>query len=84
MGSDASIVERLLYACAAHGIFQLTTPTSSSTGGGGGGGTAGAPRFVNTAKSAVLRKNHPNTQWAWAGHNAEDMLLPWAKSPRYM
>jgi hypothetical protein len=68
--SEVSIVERLLYACAANGLFQLTFPAGDGT-----------PRFVNSAKSAVLRKDHPNSQWAMAGHNAEDALAAWAKLP---
>ena len=68
--SEVFIVERLLYACAANGLFQLTSPSSDGT-----------PRFVNSARSAVLRKDHPNSQWAMAGHNAEDTFAAWANLP---
>lgn len=30
---------------------------------------------------AVLRKDHPNTQWAMVAHNAEDVFGAWAKLP---
>mmetsp|Transcript_14777 Transcript_14777/g.34816 ORF Transcript_14777/g.34816 Transcript_14777/m.34816 type:complete len:221 (+) Transcript_14777:384-1046(+) len=68
--SEASIVERLMFACAANGVFKLTKPAAD-----------GSPRFVNTALSAVLRKDHPNSQWAMVAHNAEDVLGAWAKLP---
>ena len=70
VGSEASIVERLLYACAAHGVFQLG-PVAAD----------GSPQFVNTALSAVLRKDHPNSLKAFVGHNAEDVYDPWDKLP---
>ena len=44
------IVKRLLYAFAANGMFQL-----------GPAAADGTPQFVNTALSAVLRKDHPNS-----------------------
>ena len=68
--SEASIVERLLYACAANGVFQL-----------GPAAADGTPQFVNTALSAVLRKDHPNSLKALVGHNAEDMYDAWGKLP---
>lgn len=38
--TEESIVERLMFACAANGIFKLTKPAAD-----------GSPRFINTALS---------------------------------
>jgi hypothetical protein len=62
IGSDASFIERIMYACAANGIFKLATPALAHEG----------HRFVNTALSAVLRSDHPNSMRWFAGHIAED------------
>ena len=66
--SDSSTVERIMFACASLGVFKLTSP-----------GADGSARFVNTALSAVLRIDHPNSQRAMVGHNAEDLYTAWGK-----
>jgi hypothetical protein len=63
IGSDASFIERIMYACAANGIFKLATPAPDQDG----------HRFFNTALSAVLRSDHPNSMRWFAGHIAEDV-----------
>ena len=63
VGSDGKLVERLMYACAANGIFKLG-PASGAT-----------QRFVNTAVSAVLRVDHPNSLRDWVG-NKPSILDP--------
>jgi hypothetical protein len=69
IGSDASFIERIMYACAANGLFKLAMPTPDQQG----------HRFVNTALSAVLRRDHPNSMAGAAGHNAEDAYPAWGK-----
>jgi hypothetical protein len=69
IGSDASFIERIMYACAANGLFKLAAPTPDQQG----------HRFVNTALSAVLRRDHPNSMAGAAGHNAEDAWPAWGK-----
>lgn len=63
IGSDPVYVERIMYACAANGVFKLVA----------------GPRFVNTALSAVLRVDHPNSVRGLVGHNAEDAYPAWGK-----
>ena len=63
IGSDPVYVERIMYACAANGVFKLVA----------------GPRFVNTALSAVLRVDHPNSVRGMVGHNAEDAYPAWGK-----
>lgn len=67
---DSTRVERLMHAMAANGIFKLGSPNSD-----------GMPRFINSALSAVLRVDHPNSMRAMLGHNIEDMYGPWGKLP---
>ena len=59
--SDAQYIERIMYACAANGVFKLA---ASELGKG--------HRFVNTALSAVLRVDHPNSMRGMVGHMAEE------------
>jgi hypothetical protein len=61
VGSDAQYMERIMYACAANGVFKLA---ASEPGKG--------HRFVNTALSAVLRVDHPNSMRSMVGHQAEE------------
>lgn len=73
IGSDAAVIKRIMFACAANGVFQLA-PDSGST----------EPKFVNTALSAVLRVDHPNSMRAMVGHNAEDVYQSWGKLADYV
>jgi hypothetical protein len=57
---DVLRVERLLYAMAADGITQLDKTSTAS------------PRFVNTALSATLRSDHPNSIRGMVGHFFEE------------
>lgn len=68
VGSDARYIERIMYACAANGVFQLAASQPGSS-----------HRFVNTALSAVLRVDHPNSMRAMVGHNAEDAYPMWGR-----
>ena len=69
IGSEGMYVERVMFACAANGIFKLA---KSEPG-------VKEPRFVNTALSAVLREDHPNSMRAMVGHNAEDVYASWGR-----
>ena len=62
-----------MYACAANGVFKLAAAEAGK-----------APRFVNTALSAVLRVNHPNSMRAMVGHNAEDAYPLWGKLTEFL
>lgn len=73
IGSDADIVERIMYACAAQGVFKLA-PVEEGKG----------RRFINTALSAVLRVDHPNSLRGMVGHNAEDGYPAWGKLADYV
>ena len=46
-----------MHAMAANGIFKLGSPNSDGT-----------PRFINSALSAVLRVDHPNSMRAMLGY----------------
>jgi hypothetical protein len=59
---DVMVVERIMYALASNGLTQLD-PTMKE---------GDEPRFVNTALSAVLRRDHPNSMAGFVGHNVED------------
>lgn len=74
VGSDASFIERIMYACAANGLFKLAAPVPDQQG----------HRFVNTALSAVLRCDHPNSMRGFAGHMAEDAWPVWAKTADFI
>ncbi len=54
--TDSTRIERLMYAMAANGLFKLGSPSSDGT-----------PRFVNSALSAVLRVDHPNSMRGMIG-----------------
>jgi hypothetical protein len=54
--ADSARIERLMYAMAANGLFKLGSPSSDGT-----------PRFVNSALSAVLRVDHPNSMRGMIG-----------------
>jgi hypothetical protein len=69
IGSEGKYVERVMFACAANGIFQLAKSEPGIK----------EPRFVNTALSAVLREDHPNSMRAMVGHNAEDVFASWGR-----
>ena len=73
--SDArtKLVERVMFACAANGVFKLEPPAGDK-----------APRFVNTALSAVLRRDHPNSMAGMVGHNAEDVFEAWGRLEAYI
>ena len=73
IGSEAKYVERVMFACAANGVFQLAKSEPGST-----------PKFVNTALSAVLRVDHPNSMRAMVGHNAEDVYPSWGRLPDFI
>ncbi len=45
--------------------------------------TVTEPRFVNTALSATLRRDHPNSVAGFVGHNFEDGFPVWAKLPEF-
>ena len=73
IGSDADVVERVMYACAAQGVFRLARPEESK-----------GHRFVNSPLSAVLRKDHPNSLRGMVGHNAEEGFAAWGKLADYV
>lgn len=73
INSEGPYVERFMFACAAHGVFKLGTPADNTS-----------PRFVNTALSAVLRSDHPNSMRAMVGHNAEDVYAAWGALPDFL
>lgn len=73
IGQDPPRVERLLYACAAFGVFKLGKASAD-----------GVARFVNTPMSAVLRESHPNSMRGFVGHNFEDCYLAWGRLPEAM
>jgi hypothetical protein len=58
---DVGRVERIMYAMASEGMTKLLLGAKSDT-----------PRFVNTALSAVLRTDHPNSMRGMVGHNGAD------------
>lgn len=64
--ANVEVVERLMYAMAANGITKLDPKNSNKQ--------QSSKRFVNTALSATLRRDHPNSVAGWIGHNAEDTL----------
>ncbi len=73
VGSDAKYIERIMYACAANGVFKLAKPEPGK-----------GHRFVNTALSAVLRVDHPNSMRAMVGHQAEDAYPAWGKLVEFL
>jgi hypothetical protein len=73
VGSDARYIERIMYACAANGVFQLAASQPGKS-----------HRFVNSALSAVLRVDHPNSMRAMVGHNAEDAYPMWGRLADFM
>jgi hypothetical protein len=70
---DVSRVERIMYAMASEGMTQLDTSAKSKNGN--------IPRFVNTALSAVLRTDHPNSMRGTVGHTTEDTWSVWGSLP---
>mmetsp|Transcript_35815 Transcript_35815/g.86405 ORF Transcript_35815/g.86405 Transcript_35815/m.86405 type:complete len:431 (-) Transcript_35815:122-1414(-) len=59
---DALVIERIMFAMASNGMTQLD-PTMKE---------GDEPRFVNTALSAVLRRDHPNSVAGFVGHVVDD------------
>jgi hypothetical protein len=68
---DVQRVERLMYALASEGMTQLdkNSPDPKS------------PRFVNSALSATLRSDHPNSMRGTVGHNMDDLYNVWGALP---
>jgi hypothetical protein len=64
-------VERLMYALAADGMTKLDKNSPDPS----------APRFVNSALSAVLRSDHPNSCRGFVGHNVDDLWNVWGSLP---
>lgn len=60
---DVLVVERIMYAMASNGITQLDPTLKKGVD---------EPRFVNTALSAVLRRDHPNSVAGMVGHTVQD------------
>ena len=69
ISSDASYVERLMYACASIGVFKLGVSAQDGE----------PPRFVNTRLSAVLRESHPNSMRALVGSCVENSYKVWGR-----
>jgi hypothetical protein len=69
---DVERVERLMYALASEGMTQLDKNSPNPN----------APRFVNTALSATLRSDHPNSQRGMIGHNVDDVWNVWRSLPQ--
>ena len=59
---DVQVVERIMFAMASNGMTKLD-PTMKE---------GDEPRFVNTALSAVLRRDHPNSVAGFVGHMVDD------------
>lgn len=74
LGQDEGRLTRMMYGSASLGMFRLGKPDPAN----------GAPRFVNTALSAVIRVDHPNSVAAFIGHMADDSYAPWGKLPEAM
>jgi O-methyltransferase domain len=66
---DALVVERIMYAMASAGITRLDP---RGVGSGLGGKNDYEPRFVNSALSATLRRDHPNSMSGLLGHIVQD------------
>jgi hypothetical protein len=64
-------VERLMHALAAEGMTKLDKKSPDEN----------APRFVNSALSATLRSDHPNSMRGMVGHNAQDVWNAWGNLP---
>lgn len=69
---DVQRVERLMYALAADGMTQLEKNSPDPK----------APRFVNSALSATLRTDHPNSMRGFVGHNIDEMWNVWGALPQ--
>jgi hypothetical protein len=68
---DKEDIERLMYALAADGMTKLDKNSPDPN----------APRFVNSALSAVLRSDHPNSCRGFIGHNVDDLWNAWGSLP---
>jgi hypothetical protein len=69
--TDLERVERLMYALAAEGMTKLDKKSPDKN----------APRFVNSALSATLRSDHPNSMRGMVGHMAQNDWKPWGNLP---
>jgi C-methyltransferase len=69
--TDLERVERLMYALAAEGMTKLDKKSPDKN----------APRFVNSALSATLRSDHPNSLRGMVGHNVQDLWNVWGNLP---
>lgn len=66
---DAFRIERIMYAMAADGMTQLDPALRKGE----------QPRFVNTALSATMRRDHPNSVSGFVGHLTQDVYESFGK-----
>lgn len=71
--SNLLVVERILFAMASHGMLKLDVSATKEE-----------PRFVNTALSATLRSDHPNSVRGMIGHLVEDGFEAFGKLPQLL
>jgi hypothetical protein len=69
--TDLERVERLMYALASEGMTKLDKKSPDKN----------ALCFVNSALSATLRSDHPNSMRGMVGHNAQDVWNAWGSLP---
>lgn len=73
-------VERLMFALAAEGLTQLDPSMKQKKENKKG--QDNEPRFVNTALSATLRSDHPNSMRGFVGHQVEEVYESFGKLTR--